>query len=355
MDKHPLTIEKDHLKSIAADIINLKFRIRGPHIRCDEHGRISSTMTPEYQQHIGRLQQHLAQTKRVYRHRFAAYCLVRQSLGKLRGPIMAPGTKLNLRMVNIHRVRLLAEIARAQSKHIDRLGEDLAKYEPCIATFKSEASGAMKNLKIQDFQIKDNGDFVWNVKEDGHVFNKLMNWKVERNDAVWLEKESYDDMAPFLKLEKDQPAKPCHTKTEFDKKIGDFFGAPKEKMMGTPEKGKCENVFQSYWNFVTPPTEKAEKKLPFLYQKECYEMVYDVLNRVSKTLLGATLEQCWTSLPTVPNQLTKKYHEIDDHRFYDVCGHAFAGTVEIEYVRDWVKTRINDIETNTMKEILGNS
>jgi len=110
---HPLSKEKTRLTEIADQIHLLKLKLKIKHM----FPSIDARTMPKLQQALSRL-------KRAYRHRHIAYCLVRRGERSIIGhgiETRYTHEKPNMKLVNMHRMRLLTEIAQAYSDYTDEL------------------------------------------------------------------------------------------------------------------------------------------------------------------------------------------------------------------------------------------
>lgn len=199
---HPITKEKAVLKKMATIIHDLKVEI----VDC------GIPLIPGYCQmsklaarEMGVLQKKLARYKRAYRHRHIAYCQVRRDMSRFpgnKGPIESKHCRrpYNKKLVQlIHKV-LLTEINKAYSEYANSLLAEIEELKPCIAIFVSKY-GKKKRLRIDDFEQRPNGDFVWESKGSGTVSNDLNEWPVRDNDAVWVTKAEHDKLPTELQAE----------------------------------------------------------------------------------------------------------------------------------------------------------
>jgi hypothetical protein len=361
MTKHPLTIEKECLKEIAAKIVDLKLSLAGPHTNVVPHyidRQYTDELSPMYLVYLADMQSRLAELKKQYRNRHYAYCMVRQSISSRfnqeekscagsvfrKGPIMTT-TKLDMDVVNMHRVKLLTAITRVQSDRIDDLKDEVNEYKPCIALFKP-VTGKEKKLYIKDFHRTPKGDFIWECKRDGIVFNQLSEWKAEAGDTVNLTKDEYDNMPTDLKMPPGKdPSDPVHQDSKndqwyfWDEVWADRYGPYiTEATARAVFKDYCQ-TYLDYKKVWIPPS----KKIDLPSKEECYEMVRKYLRNSLNTLdiheppepqNAWILKNCWGCLPT-----NKRVHKWPNE-MYEICGQNFHNSVDIKYIIDWLSTRI---------------
>jgi hypothetical protein len=116
---------------------------------------------------------------------------------------------MNYRRINVHRGILLTAIAKFQSNQIDNLIKENNGLKPCIAIFKPEF-GEEKKLRIKDFTPCTNGDFIWDCKKNGTIYNDHSEWFAHAGDIVTLDRKEYNKMPDDLKMPHKNPMDPVH-------------------------------------------------------------------------------------------------------------------------------------------------
>lgn len=195
---HPLSKEKKILKVIANRIGLLKLKLKVKH----QFPNIDSRTMPKLQQTLNRLQ-------RSYRHRHIAYCLVRRGERSIERFSIGHGIetrytheKPNMKLVNMHRMRLLTEIAQAYSDYTDELIKQIPRtfrYDerknfieesapidektwkklsnfmtigdmtPPLCEYITQ-TGKRVTLDIRDFEQDSKGDFIYTITEEGNIY-----------------------------------------------------------------------------------------------------------------------------------------------------------------------------------------
>ena len=259
---HPMTKEKERLTEMAEKIRAMKREIKYQgHLQNilgdrELRGYVSDNLVKSPAQ-MAKLQQSRDRLKRAYRQRHVAYCLVRQGITSIdefsarQNCIEAPysATKLNMNLVNMHRMRLLTEIAQVYSDYTDELVRksqqprpimyfnesapiskdvwaNLAKLTPpladtvklpsmiyskkltdyaereitrllrddnrygygrYIAMFYPDCSTEAIGLQETDFKRNANGDLEYTVPESGKIIQNEIEWEVNKDDTVNLD------------------------------------------------------------------------------------------------------------------------------------------------------------------------
>ena len=308
---HPLTREKNYLTGLAALISDCKYQL-------------SNDMMVDGPE-MSRKQCELSRLKRAYRHRHIAYCLVRQNFMSTDGvdvnggPIEAQysASKPNMKIVNMHRMRLLTSIGRAYSDEVDRLIE--------------------KQHEIQEF-----------IKER-HIPSFI-------TESAAISKKVWDTIsAPICLVENDDGTSEELAISDFERntKTGEFQYTVKKQGIvhlqnGYPREVNPEdtlNFSDDSVNITLPIAELPIADLKETYainqRDDDYKTVIERLNHYlaiaadfkwSKPLL---IEHVWDYLP-INDEITKGTDNI-----YDIHGLRYHKSVDIEYVRDHLEVALS--------------
>lgn len=315
---HPLTKEKKYLTRLADKIRDCKVMLSDVWY---ETGYITaqtpcSNSNTFDMQEMANKQRELSRLKRAYRNRHIAYCLVRRGINKdskdSKGRIEAIQTasKPNMNMVNAHRMRLLTEIAQVYSDECDRLLKQIPK-EPAPPSFITESDtiskkvwdtisapiclvenddGTAKELAICDFKQNAAGDFLYEVTQPGVV----------------------------------------------------------HVQQGYPRRVNTDDTLNFQRNEVTIELPIAEFPIPDL--KEIYAInqrdddFKKVIEKITHYLMIAedfrwtkslTMKHIWDYLPTGDHM--QKGTDL----IYEIHGERFHESVDIEYVRDYLNSRLS--------------